>query len=145
MLHAENLVKIIEVVFVFLLWYIAAVRMRVMIVYQTYTSQLSVCVNQPFTKPTIPFCTLIGSALILQLWKRILQVKIDMFQSSSRLVRMASTHRARKRIREAKRKARPELATREMWVQNDYANTFDLSWERVTSPFTNPLGSCSQV
>jgi len=44
---------------------------------------------------------------------------------------MASTHRARKRIREAKRKARPELATREMWVQNDYANTFDLSWERV--------------
>ena len=63
MLHAENLVKIIEVVFVFLLWYIAAVRMRVMIVYQTYTSQLSVCVNQPFTKPTIPFCTLIGSAL----------------------------------------------------------------------------------
>ena len=52
-------------------------------------------------------------------------------QSSSHLGRMASTHRARKRIREAKRKARPELATREMWVQNDYANTFDLSWERV--------------
>ena len=51
---------------------------------------------------------------------------------------MASTHRARKRIREAKRKARPELATREMWVQNDYANTFDLSWERVTLSFTNP-------
>ena len=51
---------------------------------------------------------------------------------------MASTHRARKRIREAKRKARPELATREMWVQNDYANTFDLSWERVRLAFTNP-------
>jgi len=44
---------------------------------------------------------------------------------------MASTHRARKRIREAKRKARPELATREMWVQHDYNNTFDLSWEQV--------------
>ena len=58
-----------------------------------------------------------------------------MFQSSSHLARMASTHRARKRIREAKRKARPELATREMWVQNDYANTFDLSWERVTLSF----------
>ena len=55
----------------------------------------------------------------------------SLLQSSSHLGRMASTHRARKRIREAKRKARPELATREMWVQNDYANTFDLSWERV--------------
>jgi histone arginine demethylase JMJD6 len=44
---------------------------------------------------------------------------------------MAATHRARKRIREAKRKARPELATREMWLQNDYLNTFDLSWEQV--------------
>ena len=61
-----------------------------------------------------------------------------MFQSRIDLDRMASTHRARKRIREAKRKARPELATREMWVQNDYANTFDLSWERVTLSFTNP-------
>ena len=69
--------------------------------------------------------------------KKHLQLKTEIFQSSSCLARMASTHRARKRIREAKRKARPELATREMWVQNDYANTFDLSWERVTS-FTNP-------
>jgi len=44
---------------------------------------------------------------------------------------MASTHRARKRIREAKRKARPELSTRELWVQHDYANTFDLSYDKV--------------
>jgi len=44
---------------------------------------------------------------------------------------MASTHRARKRIREAKRKARPELSTREMWVQNDYVHNFDLSWDKV--------------
>ncbi|XP_023335881.1 bifunctional arginine demethylase and lysyl-hydroxylase JMJD6 isoform X4 [Eurytemora carolleeae] len=42
-----------------------------------------------------------------------------------------STHRSRKRIREAKRKARPELSSRELWVQNDYARTFDLSWENV--------------
>jgi len=43
----------------------------------------------------------------------------------------AATHRARKRIREAKRKARPELATRELWVQHDFANTFDLSGDEV--------------
>jgi len=36
-----------------------------------------------------------------------------------------SSHRARKRIREAKKKARPELSTRELWVQHDYANKFD--------------------
>ena len=40
-----------------------------------------------------------------------------------------STHRARKRIREAKRKARPELASSEMWVAKDYKNTFDLSYK----------------
>jgi len=39
--------------------------------------------------------------------------------------------RARKRIRESKRKARPELSTRELWVQHDYANTFDVSLESV--------------
>ena len=40
-----------------------------------------------------------------------------------------STHRARKRIREAKRKARPELASSDMWVAKDYKNTFDLSYK----------------
>lgn len=44
---------------------------------------------------------------------------------------MASTHRARKRIREAKRKARPELSTRDLWIQNDYEKTFDLSWNKI--------------
>ena len=42
-----------------------------------------------------------------------------------------STHRARKRIREAKRKARPELASSDMWVAKDYENRFDLSWDRI--------------
>ena len=40
-----------------------------------------------------------------------------------------STHRCRKRIREAKRKARPELSTGDLWVQHDYANNFDLNVE----------------
>ena len=47
-----------------------------------------------------------------------------------RLERM-STHRAKKRIREAKRKARPELASSDMWVLKDYKNTFDLSYNKV--------------
>jgi len=42
-----------------------------------------------------------------------------------------STHRARKRIREAKRKARPELSSSELWVQHDYESTFDVSWDWV--------------
>ena len=42
-----------------------------------------------------------------------------------------STHRARKRIREAKRKARPELASSDMWVAKDYHNRFDLSYDKV--------------
>ena len=42
-----------------------------------------------------------------------------------------STHRARKRIREAKRKARPELASSDMWVAKDYKQTFDLSFNKV--------------
>jgi len=40
-----------------------------------------------------------------------------------------STHRSRKRIREAKRKARPELSSQELWVQHNLARTYDLSWE----------------
>jgi len=40
-----------------------------------------------------------------------------------------STHRSRKRIREAKRKARPELSNGDLWLQKDYANTFSLDWE----------------
>ena len=42
-----------------------------------------------------------------------------------------STHRARKRIREAKRKARPELATSDMWSAKDYRHSFDLSFDKV--------------
>ena len=42
-----------------------------------------------------------------------------------------STHRCRKRIREAKRKARPELSSGELWVQKDYANNFDLDYTKV--------------
>jgi len=42
-----------------------------------------------------------------------------------------STHRGRKRIREAKRKARPELSTRELWVQHDLAETYNLSWTHL--------------
>ena len=42
-----------------------------------------------------------------------------------------STHRARKRIREAKRKARPELATSDMWTAKDYCHSFDTSYEKV--------------
>ena len=47
------------------------------------------------------------------------------------LFRTMSTHRARKRIREAKRKARPELATSDMWVAKDFLNRFDLSYQKV--------------
>lgn len=42
-----------------------------------------------------------------------------------------SSHRSRKRIREAKRKARPELKTRESWSEQSYAKTFDLTWSHV--------------
>ncbi|XP_059078290.1 bifunctional arginine demethylase and lysyl-hydroxylase JMJD6-like isoform X4 [Tigriopus californicus] len=42
-----------------------------------------------------------------------------------------TSRRARKRIRDAKKKARPELKTREMWVERNYARTFDLSWSHV--------------
>ena len=42
-----------------------------------------------------------------------------------------STHRARKRIREAKRKARPELATSVMWTAKDFQHNFDLSYDKV--------------
>jgi len=42
-----------------------------------------------------------------------------------------STHRSRKRIREAKRKARPELSSGDLWVQKDFANTFDLDYTKV--------------
>jgi len=45
--------------------------------------------------------------------------------------RKMSTHRSRKRLREAKRKARPELSTRDMWVQRNYAQTYDLSWHHI--------------
>jgi len=54
-----------------------------------------------------------------------------------------STHRARKRIREAKRKARPELSTRELWTQHDYANNFDVALESVND--TLPRISVHQV
>ena len=40
-----------------------------------------------------------------------------------------STHRSRKRIREAKRKARPELSSGDLWVQKGYATTFDLEYQ----------------
>jgi len=42
-----------------------------------------------------------------------------------------STHRCRKRIREAKKKARPELSTAQLWVDKDYKNTFDTDWRKV--------------
>lgn len=42
-----------------------------------------------------------------------------------------STHRSRKRIRDAKRKARPELSSRDLWVGKGYAKTFDCSWENI--------------
>ena len=42
-----------------------------------------------------------------------------------------STHRARKRIREAKRKARPELSTSALWSAKNYENNFDLSYDKV--------------
>jgi len=42
-----------------------------------------------------------------------------------------STHRSRKRIRDAKRKARPELSSRDMWVGKGYAANFDLSWNHI--------------
>nr|CAG4643984.1 EOG090X06UY [Lepidurus arcticus] len=37
--------------------------------------------------------------------------------------------RARKRIREAKKKARPELSSRGAWTQQEYAKTFDLTMD----------------
>nr|ALS04439.1 bifunctional aminoacyl-tRNA synthetase [Acartia pacifica] len=42
-----------------------------------------------------------------------------------------STHRSRKRIREAKRKARPELSSQDHWIQYRLSETFDLSWDSV--------------
>lgn len=41
------------------------------------------------------------------------------------------SHRTRKRIREAKKKARPELSTRESWIERNHANNFDTSWDKV--------------
>jgi len=41
------------------------------------------------------------------------------------------SHKARKRIREAKKKARPELSTRELWIERRHAVNFDLTWEKV--------------
>merc|ERR1712241_765907 len=38
---------------------------------------------------------------------------------------------ARKRIREAKKKARPELGTSESWVEHGYAKHFDVSYDHV--------------
>ncbi len=43
----------------------------------------------------------------------------------------ALSRRARKRIKEAKKKSRPELKTKESWRERGYANGFDLGWERV--------------
>jgi len=40
-------------------------------------------------------------------------------------------HKSRKRIREAKKKARPELSTQELWVERRHADNFDLTWDRV--------------
>ena len=39
--------------------------------------------------------------------------------------------RARRRIRNAKNKARPELKTKEMWYEKKYYENFDLRWEQV--------------
>jgi len=41
------------------------------------------------------------------------------------------SHRARKRIREAKKKARPELSTTESWCQEGWAKSYDLSFDKV--------------
>ncbi|EFA11464.2 Bifunctional arginine demethylase and lysyl-hydroxylase PSR-like Protein [Tribolium castaneum] len=38
-------------------------------------------------------------------------------------------HRARKRIKEVKKKARPELSTKESWIQCNYANNFKKFWD----------------
>ena len=42
-----------------------------------------------------------------------------------------SSHRSRKRIREAKRKARPELSCQDLWIQHRLSQNFDLTWEHV--------------
>jgi len=42
-----------------------------------------------------------------------------------------SSHRSRKRIREAKRKARPELSSQELWIQHKLSTSFDIDWEKV--------------
>ncbi len=41
------------------------------------------------------------------------------------------SRRARKRIREAKKKARPELRTKESWREHRYSERFDLGWRHV--------------
>ncbi|KRT81159.1 hypothetical protein AMK59_5274 [Oryctes borbonicus] len=38
-------------------------------------------------------------------------------------------HRAKKRIKEVKKKARPELNTKELWVHQHYSNDFERFWE----------------
>ena len=43
----------------------------------------------------------------------------------------ALNRRARRRIRNAKNKARPELKTKEMWYEKRYFENFDLRWEHV--------------
>ena len=43
----------------------------------------------------------------------------------------ALTQRARKRIREAKKKARPELRTKASWSEKNYHLNFDLDWRSV--------------
>merc|ERR1712001_783174 len=43
----------------------------------------------------------------------------------------ALNRRARRRIRNAKNKARPELKTKEMWYEKRYFENFDLRWQHV--------------
>ena len=56
---------------------------------------------------------------------------IHLFSFQTKFSKIMSTHRCRKRIREAKKKARPELSTAQLWVDKDYAHTFDHDWRKV--------------
>ncbi|XP_044765239.1 bifunctional arginine demethylase and lysyl-hydroxylase PSR [Coccinella septempunctata] len=54
------------------------------------------------------------------------------------------SHKCRKRVREVKKKARPELNTKESWYQEGYTKVFDKFWDFVDNCERIDENECSQ-
>ncbi len=63
--------------------------------------------------------------------REIMYIKFYLIINMFHILREMSSHRSRKRIREAKRKARPELSSQELWIQHKLSTSFDIDWEKV--------------